>query len=414
MEGQRQPQKTTNNLAGYTLAKRRLPSWIAGFEEYTNGYSSPAIFRKWGAISTLAGALERKVWCRTSMGTLYPNLYTVLCGPPATGKTLITSLVGRLWRELKGHFVAPTNFSRASLSDALKDAERKIVMPDRTPSIVTFNSLKIAIDELGALVPVYDYDLVNALTVLYDGGVFHDKKRSSNVDFVVPHPQLNFIAACTPSYLQGTLPPGAWDQGFTARLLIIFSGENILVDLFNILEVNSSILTDLTHDLQIIGSYYEKMEFHPAVIEAIRLWRKKGEPPKPDHPKLLHYCGRRTAQLLKLCMIACVDRGDDFIINLEDYQIAMNWLVEAEMYMPDIFKSMAGGGDAEAMNQIWYYACKVYTKSGKGLKEMQLVNFAHQLVPAHSVMRVLDVMLRAGMLTKELDLFVPKARKDLE
>ena len=46
--------------------------------------------------------------------------------------------------------------------------------------------------------------------------------------------------------------------------------------------------------------------------------------PEPTHPKLRHYNTRRFAHLLKLSMIACVDRTDVLKLDVEDFN--KQWL----------------------------------------------------------------------------------------
>src|SRR5689334_563848 len=105
--------------------KRRLSDWIDGFYKYTEGLPTNSLFRKWVGISAIAGALERKTWVHTMGSDLFPNLFVVLCSPPGTGKTVLTSILQDFWADLAkspGHHMAPSSVSRASLIDALHDA----------------------------------------------------------------------------------------------------------------------------------------------------------------------------------------------------------------------------------------------------------------------------------------------------
>lgn len=68
------------------LGQRKLSSWIDSFEQFTVNRQSPALFRKWAAITCIAGALERKVWVRAFGLTLYPNMFVVLCGGPGVDR----------------------------------------------------------------------------------------------------------------------------------------------------------------------------------------------------------------------------------------------------------------------------------------------------------------------------------------
>lgn len=70
----------------------------------------------------------------------------------------------------------------------------------------------------------------------------------------------------------------------------------------------------------------------------------------------------------------------------------MNWLVRAEALMPEIFKAGAANADAKAMEEIAHFVTVL-----KKVPEHKLVRFAQERVPAHSVMRVIDLMVRSGM-----------------
>jgi hypothetical protein len=71
----------------------------------------------------------------------------------------------------------------------------------------------------------------------------------------------------------------------------------------------------------------------------------------------------------------------------------MGWLLEAEETMPDIFKAGSTGSDAKAMEEIWHFVLV-----GKEVPEHKIVKFASERIPAHSVMRVIANMERAGMI----------------
>jgi len=350
------------------------------------------------AIAAVAGALERKVWVQTLGSKLYPNLYTVLVGPPGVGKTTVLSEVSRLWRELPDHHVAPSSVTKASLIDCLDDAKRKIIRPGLVPPFVEFNSLLVASGELGVLIPAYENDFMNVLTDIYDGHPYAERRRTKDLRVSIQYPQLNLLGATTPSYLNAFMPEGAWDQGFISRTLLIYSGERVIRPLFGDQSRDESIFKNLINDLKLIGSLYGEVTFSQDAADAISAWHMAGGPPIPEHPKLAHYLTRRTAHLLKLCMVACASDGGSLVISLEHYQRALNWLVEAEGTMPDIFRSMTSGGDSRAMEEAWYFVYTSFMKEKKPILETRLVFFLKERVPSHQIKPIIDTMVRAGML----------------
>lgn len=381
--------------------------------EYTKDLPSPELYRKWGAVACVAGALERKVWIYIPrvMNNLYPGMYTVLAGPPAVGKTVVTGIVQDLWAKLPDHHVSPTSVSRASLMDALFKAERSLVMPQNNPSVVRFNSLLIVANELGGFIPVYDSEFMNTLTDIWNGKRYAEKKRGKDLDYSMSHPQLNILAGTTPSYLNELMPTGAWDQGFVSRTMLIYSAEPVTKGLFDGLGQDDTMFNELLNDLRIIGQLYGKMMFTPDAAKAIAKWDSLRGPPTPEHPKLIHYLGRRTEHLLKLCIVASVAKRDDLVIDIEDYNEALSWLLDAESHMPDIFKTMAVGGDARAVEDTWYYAYQVYAKTKESIPEDKMMEYLSNRVPAHSVERILQVMVKAGLLSKDFSGYKPRVRR---
>ena len=342
---------------------------------------------------------------------MYPTLYVFIVGPPGVGKTVVTSITQKLWVDLPDHKVAPNSVSRASLIDALAKAERKIIVPKAASQVISFNSLLVVANEFGVLVPGYDNEFMNTLTDIYDGKRYVEEKRSSKLEINMKSPQFIIFAATTPSYLNSVMPEGAWDQGFISRVILVYSGETQLRTLFPQDAIDDKPYKELLHDLEIIGNLYGEVTFTSEAATAIDMWHLAKGPPAPDYPKLAHYNTRRTQHLLKLCMVAATSRRNDLIITLDDFHEALNWLLEAEKYMPDIFRSMAQGGDARALEDCHYYALQVYAKEKANVDGARLIEFLQNRVPAHSVERILDLMVKSRLLSKELDGYKPRAKR---
>lgn len=400
----------------------RKTNWVEAFSEYTGRMGSPAVFTQWAGIFGVAAALERRVHVRTSRGMLYPNQYHLLVGGPGAGKTIILSELHDLISRFAGEennklHLAPTSTSKAGLIDALRDAERKLIDPKMIPPTFTFHSLALISNELGTLLPAWEGDFMNVLTDLYDGRIYSERKRTRELKFRLEHPQLNFIAATTPAYLNSFLPAGAWDEGFISRCMLIYSGPVPPVDLWADTSGNKQLKENLITDLGEIVKMYGVYQFAADAAEALAKWHMAGGPPTPTHPKLQHYNTRRTAHLLKLCMIAAASRTSELIIRLEDYQCALGWLLNLEHHMSDIFKSMAMGGDSKIMDEAWYFAYTIHTKEGgRPIAKGRIMAFLAERAPAHSVQRIYDVMLSVGIIEeksyREIGLAVtPRARK---
>lgn len=334
---------------------------------------------------------------------LYPNMYIVLVGPPGVGKTVVTAITEDLWRSNTSLHVAPKSVSKASLIDSLNDAKRtRTVINGGSSQYMEFHSLLINAGELGVLIPQYDSDFMNILTDIYDGRQYEERRRGKDLHITIKKPQLNILAATTPSYLNATLPEGAWDQGFLSRTFLIFSGDTTLVDLFGDETPDNDKFSELRSDLRAINDLAGAFAFSLPAREAMRAWHLAGGPPRPEHPKLVHYNTRRSAHLLKLCMVASAARGPDMTITLPDYQTALDWLMEAEAIMPDIFKALGARGDGNVIEEAYHYLFKIWMATHEPIGEHRLVGFISERVPSYNVMKIIEIMEKSGQIEKSL------------
>lgn len=357
----------------------------------TANLESPEIFRKWAAITTIASTLEQKVYLKTS-SNLYPNLYCFLVAHPGVGKTRTVRAVKRYINEIPDNHIAPTSVTAASLVDSLVKAKRTIIRLPEGP--LEYNSILIAADELTAFMHKYDDEMIGVLSAFYDNDIYGQHRRGNDIRIQIKSPQVNILSGTTPSNLIKFLPENAWEQGFTSRIILVFSDERTIGDDFA--NHDTSLNGDLVHDLKSINSIMGEFKVTEEYRTAVNNWRSLGEPTVPNHPKLIHYATRRRVHLYKLSMVAAIDRSDTLLLCKEDFNRAMGWLLEAEQNMPDIFKAGAGGADAKAMDEIYHYV--LVSDRGQGVSEHKITKFAAERVPIHSIMRVIEIMERSGQI----------------
>lgn len=377
---------------------RRLQSWIQSFCEWTEPTYTPLLFRKWAAISTIAGAIERKIWTRTRGSDLYPNLYILLVSKPGIGKGLTIERVNQLWRKLEGYHVAPASMTNASFMDALDDAKRKIVRPTEVPPYVEFNSLLAAVQEFSDFVPTYDPALMSKLQSVYDGYETSEKRRGKQIDIKIPSPYFNFLAGTTPGFLNLFMVPGAWDQGFASRTILIYSHESSQIDIFAEKDFGVDLFKELSHDLSVIGSLYGKLSWSKEAAATIQRWNDEGRTPLPNHRRLEHYNTRRLAHVIKLSIIASIERGKSFVIEQEDFLRALDWLLEAESYMPGIFQAMSSGGDSAIIDEAYQMALQRSANGTKAVVEHHFYKFLKDRMPVYAIQKTIETMVKANML----------------
>lgn len=317
----------------------------------------------------------------------------MLIGHPGVGKTRIIRVGRKLATELTEFHVAPISLTFASLVDCLDQAKRNWILPGSAEPY-TFNSLYVCAGEFGAFMHKYDNEMVDGLAAFYDPDPYGQVRRTMEHKPTIDSPQINMLAGVTPQNLMHFMPERAWGQGFTSRVIMIFSDERILGDDFAL--ESAPDLGALEHDLRVINNLYGQFHVTKDYVECVNNWRQLGEIPVPDHPKLTHYVTRRRVHLYKLSMVASVNRGNTLALTRADFNTAMGWLLEAEAYMPDVFKAGAQNIDGAAMDEIAHFV--MVADKGDGVSEQRIMHMARERVPIHSILRIIEIMEKSGQL----------------
>lgn len=369
--------------------------------EATDGLPTWPIYRLWAAITTVGGACERRIFVRniSHAPPIYPNLYIGLIGPPSNGKTFAIREARHIWRASKILKLSPDKMTGAALIDEINQAYRTT---PQGKGYVTYRSLQMAIEEMSSLVPVYDMGFMAVMNILYDNGDLEERLRNRNFNapqkLLIPNVQATFIAGAQPDYLASAMPPHAWGQGFLSRCIFVWAPHRPVEEPFVDGPTHNLQRMVCEDDLRMIAHEHGEMKWSPEAKAAGREWVKADGPPKPLHPKLEHYCGRRWIHLTKLAMIASVSRGTSHVIELKDFERALGWLLEVEKLVPIIFRQMSIGGDGALLFDAWSYCWEEYLKNPKPIRGGKLIQFIAQRCGSQNVQRTVENMVLSGML----------------
>jgi len=387
--------------------------WIDTYMEYTDGMPTPEIFRKWAAISCVAGSMERRCWSQTARSLLYPNVFVLLVSSPGIGKSIAIDPVANLWHDARKFHVSPKNMSRAGLIDTLRESSHKIQVAGQ---LVEYNSLLLAVGELGVFIPAHDLDFLSTLNDIYDNPRYYrERKRGIGKEIKVDNPQLCMLAGSQPGYLAELLPESAWTMGFTSRLIMVYAATGPQVSFFEEqdprLDLHATLVAGLKANAALIGAF----TWSDGAKELLESWAKAKCPPAPEHSKLQHYIPRRALHVIKLSMTAAMSRTGTLNIDVEDFNRARDWLLEAEELMPDIFREMLQKSDKQIIEELHFYVWQFQIKNkGRGIKETAIYHFLQNRVPAEKVQRILDLAERSGTLERQAgtDLWMAKPKHE--
>lgn len=374
-----------------------MPDWITTFISDTEPMDVPESFRLWTAITIISGALERKVWTENRRGTLYPNFYTVLTGLPATGKGLMIGQARNYWLTTTGLNLGPDDVTRRSFLDSIGKAAKPST---NGTGMILSSCISMPIREFGVFFT--DENLFHLISDLYDNLPKYDAPRSTTTSVNLDRPTLNILAGVTPDYLGDIFPEAAWGQGFTSRLMLIYGAEvvNPNLDFFQKpLNSNNKILSD---DLQLIYGLNGEFLWDDDARNALNQWLRADMPPKPEHSRLVHYCGRRGAHIVKLSMISAVSYHHKLTVTLADFERARGWLLDIEPLMPEIFKAMRQKSDEQLVRDLYRHVytewASVVRNQRKPVKEASLWSFLQPQVTSERIARIIENAIRSGMI----------------
>lgn len=388
--------------------------FVEKYLEFTDERPSPEIFRKWAAITTLSGALEKRVWTRTKAGPQFANLYVMLVAPPGIGKSQAINPVEQLLKATKKFLIAPNSVTSASFIDALARAQRTVLLPNN--KFLEYHHIFVFAAELGVFLNAHDLGFLSIINELFDHKESYreERRHSLKEPIDIPKPMTTLLVGSQPGFLATLLPDAAWTMGWTSRLLMVYSNSAPNVPIFGEYEQHEAVQQALVEKLDRAADYYGEMKWDAKAINAIEAWRKDGWKPVPDHPKLANYIPRRGSIFaIKLAMVSAMSRGEALAIRECDVDRARNWLLEIETLMPQIFRDMIMRSDDQVIEETFQYAFSLYIKHKLAISSAILLRFLSQRTPAEKAERILSLMEKSGMLERMAgtDNYVPRARE---
>lgn len=385
-------------------SSRVTPDFIEGFMHYTEGMPTGKLFRLWGGINTILGALTRRVWTISAGLRVYPNLYTFFIGKPGTGKDVVCDAMESLWMSLNDELIlAPRSLSPKGLIDVLGEEEcsrfYSYTNEDGLPIQIEFRPLIICVPELGTILPVYDPQILSFLNELYGSkDHFEDRVRGRGMVSII-NPCVHVVLGTQPDFLGETFRDTAFGMGIFSRLIMVYSSDIPKVTLWGDSTENKreTIKGGLVHDLQQIVKLTGEFKITSKAQELVSEWyHKQSAKDAPTHLKLEHYNSRRILHLLKLCMAFSVSRTNDLVIDEIDWRKAYNTLTFTEARMPEIFASMTSArSDNSTIEEVMLHIRDVLSKTEKPIPESQLVKYLSKKVPSQVISPIIENMVKS-------------------
>lgn len=391
--------RSTKSLA------RHFKNWLDGYLEYTRYSEAPTPLHFWTGVSTIGGALRRRVWIDELQFQWTPNFYIVFVGPPGViTKSTSIRLGADLLREIDGVHFGPNSLTWQALAVALEEAFEEVPLPliadEDTPRTLPMSCITCSIKEFGTFIDPSDRKLIDVFTDLWDGQLEtweHSTKTQGKTK--VQNPWINIISAVTPAWLKKNMPDEMIGGGLTSRIIFVFGDKkrelipypSELIKTDNWLQDRQHLIDDLREIATLVGEY----KLTPEAIEFGSDWYRNklwGErPTKLASDRFDGYLSRKQTHVHKLAIVLAAAQRDELVITKRDLELSIRIITSLEDSMLVVFQSIGVSETSRYLVEII-----AYLKVLKRIDKRTLWRECYSVMTSQQFADALEGGVRAG------------------
>lgn len=324
--------------------------------DYVDKTESTTIHHRWAFLGATAALLGRRFYLPFGHWNIYPNMYLMLMGEPATRKSSAISIAEKLLRKTGYETIASGKTSAekflmdlAKISPDDKGSKKELQLHDLWQEDDSPHELMVIADEANNFFGLGNYNFISIMGELWDCKEEQPVRFKNSTSFVIKEPCVNILSGNTQTNFCLAFPPEIIGQGFFSRLLLIHadpSGRKITMPPPPPKDIEGILIDRLKKMyLTVTG----EATLTPEAYEAID-YIYKNQPPLDD-VRFSNYAGRRLTHMLKLCMLYTALELRT-TIELEDVILANSTLTFAENRMPSALGEYGKGKHSEVTAKI--------------------------------------------------------------
>lgn len=352
------------------MTRNCCKDWISTYLDYCDDFEPPRAFNLWVALSILASAVSRQVWFPFGNTKIWPNLYVVFVGPSGCGKTQAMRK-GKPLVDTLGISMSPDKSTGAKLlhrmSQAVTPAGSSRDGMIKTPYLIYAEELPSFLGD-----KAYSSGLLADLTTLWDCPEPAWVKSTMKDDNVsIPYPYVCLLAGSTPQGLFDTLPHNTLGQGFTSRIIFVYSDHNTKrvpvppyttkhKELFHIL------VEDLAQIQQIVGPMHMTPAAEAGWIEYYM--RRVAPSERFEDDRSQGFASREPIFVLKLAQLLSLSESDDRQVSASHIETAIDTLQVVTEQLPLVYATMTQSPVIASYTAI----AKIVEKAGAGISHREL------------------------------------------
>lgn len=349
------------------MTERCYPDWIRAYLEFTSNSEAPTQFHFWTAISTIAGALRRKVWIDMGHFEWTPNFYIIFCAKPGIAAKSTTASIGmNLLSQVEGIHIGPSAASWQALIRHMRDECQETFpmnghgMPGYMQEQFQMTPITIALNELGTFYDPRDRTQTDILVDLWDGkkGRWRKITKMAGDDELVS-PWINMIGCTTPSWVAENMTDYFHGGGMSSRAIFVYGEQKRNLVAYpkhagkglGLEEREAMLVEDLKQIAGIVGEY----DLSPEAISWGEEWYHSHYK-TDDHShlgeKFAGYLARKQTHLHKLAMVLAASKRNLSAITRDDLKESLRFINKMEQDMPKVFGNMYQEGEVPIQTDL--------------------------------------------------------------
>lgn len=322
-------------------------TFIENYLKYVEKTEQHHTYTLFSCLTCLSAIVGRKVWLDLGAFQIWPNLYTVLVGPPAARKSSSIFLMADVLRLIRDNSddipIASEAITKEKLVIDVEEQERRIPnVPPQYKMHDTYAPMTILASELSQFLGTASLNMVDFLTDVYDRPDY-DSRTKNKGDVFITGPYITLIAGTTPSWITTYLKEDIITGGFSRRCLFILEDGPPKRIAFPELDKEArQACIDYGKKLKKV---FGPMELAPEAKEFYGAWYEKYHIPEDE--TISGYYGSKHVQMLKIAQLISLSESTELKFEKRHMEFALGILDLIEQKLPDVFKSV-GRNDLNA------------------------------------------------------------------
>lgn len=417
---------SSSKMDGGSEGFRYSNDFLDAYMRLVEDTESPRVYHVWSLLSAVGACLGRRVYLPFGLGRIYPNIYTLLVGSPATRKSTAINIMANIVRKSTGIRFAPENtggkfqglvrvmIEKEGVSSILGDDELlSLASADSLADVKKLDSIKIdfgtderkhtheadrqcmfvAASEFNTFIGHGNIEFLEFLGKMYDGEPFEYGLK--NESMALDEPLMSLVGGTTPTNIAEAFPKAAIGQGFTSRVIFVYGGTTTYKDIPWPKQPDRQLMDKIAARFTEIYYKFEGMMEFDNEAEKFATSIYGADNPLKDG-RFIYYVARRHTHFLKLAIIFAANRLSR-IVGLEDVHNAHALLLATEKTMPDALGEYGMSPTAAASQQILDFICQakepvtqdlIWHWVRRDVRMTELIDILNELVKAKKIQMV--------------------------